>query len=91
MRITKGFVCFKEISDMNSTCMISWTLQNEDTHLCPAIEPRSIPGDRLDILPSAVFHKLAIIVIKWAGSCENVSYAICEQQRRRSAPLVFAA
>ena len=28
---------------------------------------------------------LQCIIITWARSCENVSYAICEQQRRRSA------
>ena len=30
-------------------------------------------------------HEHKILLIIWARSCENVSYAICEPQRRRSA------
>ena len=29
--------------------------------------------------------KITLDIVKWARSCENVSYAICEQQRCRSA------
>ena len=32
------------------------------------------------------FYRPAVSRKSWARSCENVSYAICEQQRRRSYP-----
>ena len=39
----------------------------------------------MDSAPTAVSGEDETTDDKWARSCENVSYAICEQQRRRSA------